>query len=53
MGMVLGRTADLSADTERQFQAGGLFHLVVVSGFNIAVVASSVLCISRLLVRTE
>jgi len=51
MGMVLGRTAGLSAETERQFQAGGLFHLVVVSGFNIAVVASAVLGLSRLLVR--
>jgi competence protein ComEC len=53
MGMVLGRTSGLSADTERQFQAGGLFHLVVVSGFNIAVVASAVLWLTRLLLRSR
>jgi competence protein ComEC len=41
MGMVLGRTAGLSAETERQFQAGGVFHLVVVSGFNIAIIAAA------------
>src|SRR5438105_5767930 len=38
-GMVLGRKYGLTAEIERQFQAGGLFHLVVVSGFNLAVVA--------------
>lgn len=51
MGMVLGRTAGLSADTQRQFQAGGLFHLVVVSGFNIAVIASAAMGMSRYLAR--
>jgi len=50
MGMVLGRTAEISAETERQFQAGGLFHLVVVSGFNVAVISSAVLWLTRLIV---
>ncbi len=40
-GMVLGRTYGLTAQTERQFQAAGLYHLVVVSGFNLAVVAGA------------
>jgi competence protein ComEC len=39
-GMVLGRKYGLTAEVERQFQAGGLYHLVVVSGFNLAVVSS-------------
>jgi competence protein ComEC len=51
MGMVLGRTSGLPAETERQFQAGGVFHLVVVSGFNIAVIATAATLAGRLLVR--
>jgi len=51
MGMVLGRTAGLSADTQRQFQAGGVFHLVVVSGFNIAVIAAGTAWIGHFLTR--
>jgi competence protein ComEC len=51
MGMVLGRTAGLSAETERQFQAGGVFHLVVVSGFNIAVIAAAATWIGRFIAR--
>jgi competence protein ComEC len=47
MGMTLGRTAGLQAETERQFQAGGLFHLVVVSGFNIAVIAMAAMWLAR------
>jgi competence protein ComEC len=47
MGMVLGRKYGLTAETERQFQAGGLYHLVVVSGFNLAVVAGTALWLSR------
>jgi competence protein ComEC len=39
-GMVLGRKDGLTPEVERQFQAGGLYHLVVVSGFNLAVVSS-------------
>jgi len=51
MGMVLGRTAGLAAETERQFQSGGLFHLVVVSGFNIAVIAAASMWIARFVAR--
>ena len=46
-GMVLGRKYGLTAEIERQFQAGGLFHLVVVSGFNLAVVAGTAFWIIR------
>jgi competence protein ComEC len=51
MGMVLGRTAGLSAETQRQFQAGGVFHLVVVSGFNIAVIAAGSAWIGHFITR--
>ena len=47
MGMVLGRKYGLTAAVERQFQAGGLYHLVVVSGFNLAVVAGAALWLAR------
>ena len=46
LGMVLGRKFGLTAEIERQFQAGGLYHLVVVSGFNLAVVAGVALWLS-------
>jgi competence protein ComEC len=46
-GMVLGRKYGLTADIERQFQAGGLYHLVVVSGFNLAVVAGTAMWLAR------
>jgi competence protein ComEC len=46
-GMVLGRTYGLTAGVERQFQAAGLYHLVVVSGFNLAVVAGTAFWIVR------
>jgi competence protein ComEC len=47
MGMVLGRKYGLTAEVERQFQAAGLYHLVVVSGFNLAVVAGAALWLAR------
>jgi competence protein ComEC len=46
-GMVLGRSYGLTAAVERLFQAGGLYHLVVVSGFNLAVVAGAAFWIVR------
>jgi len=49
LGMVLGRKFGLTAKIERQFQAGGLYHLVVVSGFNLAVVAGTALWLARFL----
>ena len=47
LGMVIGRKFGLTADTERRFQAGGLYHLLVVSGFNLAVVAGTALWLAR------
>jgi competence protein ComEC len=47
LGIVLGLKHDLTANVERDFQAGGLYHMVVVSGFNLAVVAAAVMYISR------
>jgi len=49
LGMVLGRKTALTPHIERQFQAGGLYHLVVVSGFNLAVIAAATLWIARFL----
>jgi competence protein ComEC len=49
LGMVLGRKQDLTASVEQDFQAGGLYHMVVVSGFNLAVVAGAAALLSRLL----
>ncbi|PYS18271.1 MAG: hypothetical protein DMG17_06505 [Acidobacteria bacterium] len=46
-GMVLGHKYGLTAKVERQFQAGGLYHLVVVSGFNLAVVAGAAFWVVR------
>src|SRR5688572_2432789 len=47
LGIVLGLKHDLTASTERDFQAGGLYHMVVVSGFNLAVVAAAMMYLSR------
>ena len=49
LGIVLGRKHDLTADVERDFRAGGLYHLVVVSGFNLAIVAATATFLSRFL----
>jgi competence protein ComEC len=49
LGMVLGRKYGLTPEIERQFQAGGLYHLVVVSGFNLAVIAGTAMWLARLL----
>lgn len=48
LGMVLGRKYGLTADIERQFQAGDLYHLVV-SGFNLAVIAGTAMWLARFL----
>jgi competence protein ComEC len=49
LAMVLGRKYGLTAGIERQFQAGGIYHLVVVSGFNLAVVAAAAMWLARFL----
>lgn len=51
LGMVLGQKHQLTAEMERRFQEGGLYHLVVVSGFNLAVIAGAAGLASRLLLR--
>ncbi len=51
MGMVLGRKHDLTPGVERDFQAGGLYHMVVVSGFNLAVIAGAAAFVTRYLFR--
>ncbi len=47
LGMVLGQRRRLPADDVRRFQAAGLIHLLVVSGFNLAVVAATALWLGR------
>jgi competence protein ComEC len=47
LGMVLGRKFGLTAKVEQQFQAGGLYHLIVVSGFNLGVIAAAALWLAR------
>lgn len=47
LGMVLGQRRRLPAEDERRFEAGGLVHLLVVSGFNLAIVAGAALWIGR------
>ena len=48
LGTTLGRKFGLTPEIERQFQSSGLYHLVVVSGFNLAVVAGAALFLARL-----
>jgi competence protein ComEC len=49
LGMVLGRKQNIPAEVEKNFQAGGLYHLLVVSGFNLAVVAAATAFLCRYL----
>jgi competence protein ComEC len=47
-GVVLGDDAGLSDDLRRDFRASGLYHLLAVSGQNVALVAGSALLIAWL-----
>jgi competence protein ComEC len=47
MAMVLGRTYGLSGRVERQFQAAGVYHLIVIAGFHLAVMASLITALVR------
>ena len=47
LGMVLGQRRKLPIEDVRRFQAAGLIHLLVVSGFNLAVVAATALWLGR------
>lgn len=46
-GMVLGRKYEVAPEVERQFQAAGLYHVLVVSGFNLAVIAGAAYWVAR------
>ena len=47
LGMVLGQQRRLSAEAVRKFRSAGLIHLLVVSGFNLALVAALALWLGR------
>ena len=47
LGMVLGQQRRLPADAARKFRSAGLVHLLVVSGFNLALVAALALWLGR------
>ncbi len=47
LGMVLGQQRRLPGDAVRQFRKAGLIHLLVVSGFNLALVAALALWLGR------
>jgi ComEC/Rec2-related protein len=48
-GVVLGEDSGLSEELRRRFRASGLYHLLAVSGQNVALVAGSVLLLVWLL----
>jgi competence protein ComEC len=48
-GVVLGEDAGLSDELRQRFRAAGLYHLLAVSGQNVALVAGSVLVLAWLL----
>ncbi len=48
-GVVLGEDSGLSDELRRRFRASGLYHLLAVSGQNVALVAGSVLLLAWLL----
>lgn len=48
-GVVLGEDSGLSEDLRRRFRAAGLYHLLAVSGQNVALVAGSTLLLVWLL----
>jgi competence protein ComEC len=48
-GVVLGEDSGLSEELRRRFRASGLYHLLAVSGQNVALVAGSVLLLAWLL----
>lgn len=48
-GVLLGEDASLSAKRKQQFRATGTFHILAVSGFNVALVVAAFFFIMRLL----
>jgi len=49
LGVVLGEDEGLPADVQREFRASGLYHLLAVSGQNVAFLAAGVYAIGWLL----
>lgn len=47
LGMVLGQRRLLPPEDDRKFEEAGLIHLLVVSGFNLAVVAGAAVLLAR------
>lgn len=47
LGMVLGQQSRLEPATQEKFEEAGLIHILVVSGFNLAVVAGAALWLGR------
>ena len=53
-GVLLGEDSGLSAERKQQFRDTGTFHILAVSGFNVAlVVAMSALMLSPIVVRSN
>jgi competence protein ComEC len=48
LGVVLGEDEGLPADVQRDFRASGLYHLLAVSGQNVAFLAAGVFCLGWL-----
>jgi competence protein ComEC len=46
-GLVLGSRAALPADVQQAFRAAGVFHVLAVSGFNVALLAGAVWTLAR------
>ncbi len=47
-GLLLGERADLPPEIDEAFRRAGVYHVLAVSGFNVALVAGSVLALLRL-----
>jgi competence protein ComEC len=41
-GLLLGDRTDLPADVDAAFRRAGVYHVLAVSGFNVALIASTV-----------
>jgi competence protein ComEC len=47
-GLLLGDRSTLPADVDENFRAAGVYHILAVSGFNVALVAGAVFGLARL-----
>ena len=51
--ILIGDRAGLSADVEQRLQAAGTYHVIAISGGNIALLVMTTLCLTRLLSRSR